>query len=70
MISKKIVDRVNLQINKEMYSAYLYMGMSAKVSEMGYNGNSELAHGPVPRGNVPCHEVLQLSSGFERARRA
>jgi ferritin len=38
MISKKVADRINLQINREMYSAYLYMAMSAKMSEEGYNG--------------------------------
>lgn len=38
MLSKKIVDRINLQINREMYSAYLYMAMSARMSEQGYNG--------------------------------
>ena len=38
MLSKKIVDRINLQINREMYSAFLYMAMSAKMSDDGYAG--------------------------------
>ena len=38
MLSKKIVDRINLQINREMYSANLYMAMSARQSETGYLG--------------------------------
>lgn len=38
MISKKMADRINEQINKEMFSAYLYMAMSAKMSEAGYKG--------------------------------
>ena len=38
MISKKIADRINLQINREMYSAYLYMAMSAKMSGDGFKG--------------------------------
>ncbi len=38
MISKKVADRINLQINREMFSAYLYMAMSAKMTEDGYNG--------------------------------
>lgn len=38
MISKKMADRINEQINREMYSAYLYMAMSAKMSEAGYKG--------------------------------
>lgn len=38
MISKKLTDRINLQINRETYSAYLYMAMSARMSDDGYNG--------------------------------
>lgn len=38
MLSKKIVDRINLQINREMYSAFLYMAMSAKFNDDGYRG--------------------------------
>ena len=38
MISKKISDRINEQINREMVSAYLYMAMSAKLAEGGYHG--------------------------------
>jgi ferritin len=38
MLSQKIVDRINLQINREMFSAYLYMAMSAKMTEDGYTG--------------------------------
>jgi ferritin len=38
MLSKKMVDAVNSQINKEMYSAYLYMAMSAKSNEDGFKG--------------------------------
>lgn len=38
MLSKTIVDRINLQINREVYSAYLYMAMSAKLNDDGYKG--------------------------------
>jgi len=38
MLSQKLVDRINLQINREMYSAYLYMAMSAKLAGTGYLG--------------------------------
>lgn len=38
MISPKVADRINLQINREMFSAYLYMAMSAKMTEVGYDG--------------------------------
>ena len=38
MISKKMADRINEQINREMFSAYLYMAMSARMTETGYRG--------------------------------
>ena len=38
MISSKLEARINEQINKEMLSAYLYMGMSAYMSGKGYKG--------------------------------
>jgi len=38
MISSKMTDRINLQINREMYSAYLYLAMAAKMKETGYAG--------------------------------
>ena len=38
MISKKMTDRINEQINKEMYSAYLYLAMSARMTEAGFRG--------------------------------
>ena len=38
MITKKVADRINLQINREIYSGYLYMAMSAKAAEAGYQG--------------------------------
>ncbi len=38
MISAKMADRINLQINREMYSAYLYMAMSSVMDDVGYEG--------------------------------
>ncbi|HEY9054449.1 MAG TPA: ferritin [Rectinemataceae bacterium] len=38
MISQKMADRINLQINREMYSAYLYLAMAARMKEAGYQG--------------------------------
>ena len=40
MISDKIKDILNEQINKEFYSAYLYLAMSAYFSEIGLYGFS------------------------------
>ena len=38
MISKKMTDALNLQINKELYSAYLYLAMSAHAQDIGLKG--------------------------------
>jgi ferritin len=38
MISKKMADRLNEQINREMYSGFLYLAMAARMREAGYKG--------------------------------
>ena len=38
MISEKINEILNEQINKEFYSGYLYLSMSANMKELGLNG--------------------------------
>lgn len=38
MVSAKMEEALNTQVNKEMYSAYLYMSMSAFAESMGYKG--------------------------------
>ncbi len=43
MISDKVRDILNEQINKEFYSAYLYLSMSAYFSEIGLYGFSNWA---------------------------
>jgi len=40
MISKKVEDALNEQVNKEMFSAYLYMSMSVHAGDMGLKGFS------------------------------
>lgn len=54
MISKSLEKALVEQLNKEFYSAYLYLGMSAYASKEGFNGASswfliqyqeEVAHG-------------------------
>ena len=40
MLSVKMEKAINGQLNKEMYSAYLYMAMSAYASEKGLRGIS------------------------------
>ncbi|MBN1783198.1 ferritin [bacterium] len=38
MLSKKMTDALNEQVNREMYSAYLYMAMSAHSESKGLKG--------------------------------
>ena len=38
MLSEKINEILNEQINKEFYSGYLYLSMSAHMKELGLNG--------------------------------
>ena len=38
MISNKMAEALNVQLNKEMYSAYLYMAMSARCTSLGLKG--------------------------------
>jgi ferritin len=38
MISKKMVQTINSQINKEIYSAYLYLAMAASAETSGFKG--------------------------------
>ena len=40
MISKKMEDALNAQVNREMYSAFLYMAMSTHSNAMGLGGFS------------------------------
>jgi ferritin len=38
MLSKTLTDAINDQVNAEMYSAYLYLSMSAYAEEAGLKG--------------------------------
>ena len=38
MITKKIEKAINDQLNRELYSAYLYLAMSADATAKGYKG--------------------------------
>ena len=53
MLTKKMIDALNEQVNKEMFSAYLYMAMSAHTEGQGLKGfanwfmvqyNEEMSH--------------------------
>ncbi|MBO7225538.1 MAG: ferritin, partial [Bacteroidales bacterium] len=38
MLSKKLEEALNAQINAEFWSAYLYLSMSADMSDKGFSG--------------------------------
>ena len=38
MISKKMVDAIDRQLNREIYSAYFYLGMASYAESIGYKG--------------------------------
>ncbi len=44
MISKKLEDAINSQINKEFYSAYFYLGMSAYCNSLDLDGFANFFH--------------------------
>ena len=44
MISKKVQSAINKQINNEMFSAYLYLGMSAQATSLGLRGSGKWFH--------------------------
>ena len=41
MITKKMEKAINEQIGRELFSAYLYLGMSAQAASLGYKGTSK-----------------------------
>lgn len=44
MLSEKMVDALNEQINKEMYSGYMYLSMSAYADFKGLKGSANWFH--------------------------
>lgn len=81
MINKKVEDILNAQINKEFYSAYLYLAMSAYFDEIGLKGFShwtkiqakeEVDHGMIlfdyiieRDGNVDLTQIEAPAKRFE-----
>ena len=44
MLTKKLEDAINAQINKELYSAYFYLGMSAYCNSLDLDGFTNFFH--------------------------
>ena len=40
MVTKKVVDLLNLQIQRELYSAYLYLDMALYYNDLGLVGHA------------------------------
>ena len=40
MISKKMQEAINAQINAELWSAYLYLSMSMDAADKGFKGSA------------------------------
>jgi len=81
VINEKVEDILNAQINKEFYSAYLYLAMSAYFDEIGLKGFSnwtkvqakeEVDHGMIlfnyiieRDGNVDLRQIESPGKNFE-----
>jgi len=44
MLDKRMEEALNAQINRELYSAYLYLSMSAQFAELGLSGGQNWMH--------------------------
>ena len=69
MINDKVKEILNEQINKEFYSAYLYLAMSAYLSEMGLYGFSKWteiqAREEIDHGMVLFEYIIKRKSKVE-----
>ncbi|MFH1378927.1 MAG: ferritin [bacterium] len=59
MMSKKMIDLLNDQINKEIYSAYLYLSMAAYSSHIGLNGFANWFYVQVKEEMVHAEKMYQ-----------
>ncbi len=59
MISKKVTDRINLQIEREMESAFLYLEMASRMVNEGYEGFAKWL-------TIQYHEEMFHSMKFAR----
>lgn len=74
MISKQVTQSLNDQVNAEIYSAYLYLAMSAQADQMGFKGfahwlyvqfQEEMEHGLhihrhiLERGEKPSYAAIE-----------
>ena len=58
MLSDKIRDALNDQINAELYSAYIYLAMSAYFEDTNLPGAANWMAGSVSGRAFPCRQIL------------
>lgn len=57
MLSKKMEEALNAQVNAEFWSAYLYLSMS---NHFAAAGNQGFANWLVPRGTSSCYYIYEI----------
>lgn len=74
MLSEKLVEKLNWQVNRELYSAYFYLGMATYAASMGLKGLSnwfdlqakeEVAHAEKIYNYVNNHGIRVVLKGIE-----
>ena len=58
MLSKSMEEALNRQVNRELYSSYLYLAMSAWFESINFKGSAAWMMVAVKRGTGSCHEDL------------
>lgn len=59
-MQKNVASMLNEQVNKEFYSAYLYLSFANYFVEQGLNGFANWYQVQAQEGAGPCHAVCQV----------
>ena len=68
MLSEKMTEALNGQANRELYSSYLYLSMSASPESLGIEGFCQLDEGPGRGGAGARYEDVRLRDRCRRKR--
>ena len=60
MISKKMQEAINAQINAELWSAYLYLSMSMDAADKGFKGSAHWFVHQFKEGIIPNDHVTEF----------
>ena len=58
MLSRKLLDELNLQIKEELASAYVYLSMAAHFEAENLPGFANWMHKQAGEEYSPCYEIL------------